>query len=494
MQTSNDFPMKKQKLREYFMMADEIRIFVDGSPAFGHAASTIAILKRFIALGFASKIRVVYHKGLDEVRPTVQKLEILLPGFDRNHPDQSILVESQNKKATVSFTLLGSSELPPAPFAISGGYDDAKPPSPLAKSSPALDVFRQLNVDWFVVLQPFTWERAPNAAFFKTAPAPAFVALDSYAKQLPDYYKQCYYRPFPAMSAQDWQHFLELPTLKEDARKRIALARAVVDTLEKKPHVDLCPVYGIADVASDSKTIVEADSWLVLLNLIAGIRTAARERAAVVLVLADLKPENYLHLMNAMHGAFSDLGLNEHLMHYITKHLQGKVKISLPTESAENVQQVIETLQSDEILVLSMPGLPPDIFDLFYGLATLPAVFEGAGTAGMIVNVGKPYLRLAGRDQVLYPVIPSAQQNEIVKELARIAYLLQTGRTQWPSDPQVSPASQLGTFITECYKSDGKIATYFSDVYNYFHDEEHDKLLAGLLFLLESREFKRLSH
>jgi len=488
MDNMSELDQKKQQLRQYFAQIGEIRVFVSGSPAFGHAASTVAILKRFIALGFAKKIQVVYHKGLDPTRPTAQKLEILLPGFNQKTPDASITISSQGMNAVVSFVSLDD-ELEPKPFAISGGWDEAMPINMFGKSI-ATPTFEKLKVDWLVVLQPYSWT-AQSGAFFKQTPNPSYIGLDGLGKQLPNFVNLGYYRPDPEVSEKDWQLYLELPTLKEEARGRIKFAKAIVDALAKKQDIDLCPVYGIADVASDSKTIVKVPSWTVLFNLISSMHSV-QKRAAIVLVLADLKPDNYENLEKAINGSPSTLQLNEHLQKYIAEHLHGKVKVFPNLKTADDLELAIKNLQTDEILVLSIPGLPPDIFDLFYKLATYPSVFEGAGTAGMIVNLNKPYFRLTGPNQQLYPKLPLSV-SESADDIAKTANLLQFDLAQWPPNPDDSPAFKLVQFILQCYQS-GKIATYFTDVYQFFHNEGNDKLLVGLSYLLNTATFKKLGH
>jgi hypothetical protein len=461
-------------LSQYFHKIDVIRFFVSGSPAFGHAASTIAILKRFIALGFATTIQVVYHES------TLNKLAVLLPGFNPEEPATVLTITSQGKEAKVSFALLGT-ELEPKPFAISGGFDEVRGTS----------IPKKLAVEKFVVLQPFSWENAPNVAFFGPVSQPTKI-LDSYSKQLPAYYRQGYYRSIAQMTEKDWQHLLEIPTFKQETREKIRSAQTLVNVLAERPDLHLCPIYGIADVAKDSKTIVKVASWTVLFNLIAGINYAQKygeqnmQKGAVVLVLADLKAENYTYLTNVFDGAFGNTKVNEAFQQHVKEHLQGKVKVRPDLKAPEELQKAIKELQPDEILVLSITSLPPDVFDFFYNLATLPSVFEGAGTASMIVNLNKPYLRLAGQNQVLYPTLPldAPKPGEVAVDLAQIAMALQYELQNWPLQLKDTPATQLGTFISDCYRPT-KIAQYFLETSQFFHNEAHDKLLTGLTFLLD---------
>lgn len=43
-------------------------------------------------------------------------------------------------------------------------------------------------------------------------------------------------------------------------------------------------------------------------------------------------------------------------------------------------------------------GLPRNILNHIFSLATLPCAFEGAGTASLVLNIGCPYLHLLSRD------------------------------------------------------------------------------------------------
>ena len=162
------FDASVERLRGYFNSTEKVRVFVPQSPAFGHASATIAILNRFIALGFTEALEVVYSD--DE--STQNKLKVLLPGFNPE-TRADIEVMSSGKIGTISFKRYTVDELDPLPFAITGGFDEINR-TPVPKN---------LKINWFVVLQPYLWERAENVALFgpfadRSNPLEAFVVHD----------------------------------------------------------------------------------------------------------------------------------------------------------------------------------------------------------------------------------------------------------------------------------------------------------------------------
>src|SRR5271165_1951067 len=108
-----------KKLKALLAETTELRVFVSKSRGLGHQASSINILKRLISFGFTGDILVVYEENVHD--PTVNKLAVLLPGFDPKNPGKPFSV---NGVALKFVELSAVKDLTPQQLAITGGYDE----------------------------------------------------------------------------------------------------------------------------------------------------------------------------------------------------------------------------------------------------------------------------------------------------------------------------------------------------------------------------------
>ena len=463
----------KGKMRQFFKDTSP-RFYCAQSPAFGHLASTVAILKRFIALEFITKGEIVYQN--EEV---LNKLRTLLPQISQDKNPSPIVVKSQGKQASVTLTLQPNSPLAiSAKFAITGGWEETKDVEKMTKL---------LNVDFMAVLQPYSWTMehpgVEDIAYFLEVTE--LVKLDTKITTL---IEMPYFHPAPSVSKEEWEELSKLPG-KEDL---ILAAKAVVDEVARKKLL-FCPAYGISNVGPKTPA-TQPPPGAILFNMCSTIRylqekNAGYKRAAVILVLTEIKKDTWRILKDWVKGK-NIYDPKPPLPQFIKEYMNGdSVLVREDLKSQVTIANAIDDLKANQILILNIEGVPAAVFDLFYGIATLPSIFEGAGTAGLVMNLGKPYFRFA---ETPYPVLPFCSPQSVESNDAKeMVSLMKTSLQNWSNEEDKIPPRVLAKYFQDCYTSGSTMQKYFDGFAQELQkDNGPDKLLCALSYLFNSQQFR----
>ena len=457
-----------------------IRIYVPNSPNFGHQATTVNIMWRLIALGFNQSMEVVYDNGgqypMDP--STIQKLALLIPGLNPNNP-QPVTIDG----VVISFIeqqTFTSQNLPKTlTFGITGGYD-----------SDDDNLGKKFFTKSFLKLQPYGWSR-----FLSKAKPPKWshpsvlynidvsVDLNNVDVFQDTFNKFNYYMPIPQMSALDYDNFNNKDCLKATIYKYI------IQDIDNH-LINLMPIYGIADKNGQITAQCGGKPESVLFNLIAGVASAQKshirslEKGTVLVNIANVTSQPYRNLRTMLNGETTGMPqLNEYASN---NELKARVKIVNYNDS--NFYTYMQEVENnpDKILLVNINGLPQYAFNYMYYRSTLPCVFEGKGTAGMILNLGLPYLHFNQNSQV-YPTLPLTSKlsnadaiycdevaSSLLNDFSTTQNLIRDGFFY------KSSINKTGNFIEANATANHPLRAYFAQLGTFFHNEENDKLLNAL--------------
>ncbi|NEQ09128.1 MAG: hypothetical protein F6K37_25250 [Moorea sp. SIO4E2] len=186
--------------------------------------------------------------------------------------------------------------------------------------------------------------------------------------------------------------------------------------------------------------------------------------------------------------------LNGVLNQYIQENLRDKkVKFLYKNINTEEIQK---NINENEITIVQLGSVPPDVYDYIYSLSTLPCVFEGEGSASLILNIGKPYFHLVSSDDregqttnKLYPPVPAnAPNNPSGDQCHNDSLALVNSFEEWEkilesTDGKKTPDQIIEEFINNAYEKGKKYQKYFAYIKNFYNNEVNDKLLGALFSL-----------
>ena len=469
----------------------ELRIFVGASSGLGHQASSINILKRMIAFGCPGPIRVVYE--VDQHDPNLPKLEVLLPGFKPSDPGAPYRLNGVDLVFTAyqAGTPLG---LDAAGLAICGG-------SELNVNMTAAD---KLNVDAYLQLQPFQWGMADNLLWRRPGDGITERTDLSDVKALdPGFVNRAYYMPKPTVSGEEWETLFATSPKVEQQLRIARLIDNLMHAADKK--INFLPVYGIGDTGYGSIPNLSGNSWTILYSLTAAVAFAqgneALRRPTVIGITAKVSSSAWADFKLAVEGKLDSnedvddedekvSNSYQHAMNYATaNNLPNRVQVQ-NTSDFEAFETAVGALQDNQILVVSMPDLPPDVFNLMYADASLPFMFEGKGTANLALNLGVPYIHMAKSGVSVYPTtfLGGEQQfiADVTAKIGETVALLQQWLGSWPATLADTPAARLGNYIIQSITAqDGPYQQYFGSISTFYHAEPNDKLLMSLIWSLQ---------
>ncbi|WP_157043214.1 hypothetical protein [Rhodopseudomonas palustris] len=465
----------------------ELRIFIGASSGLGHQASSINILKRMIGFGCAGPIRVVYEVDADD--PNLPKLAVLLPGFNPNNPGAPYQLNGVNLVFTAyqAGTPLG---LAAARLAICGG-------SELNVNMTAAD---RLNVDAYLQLQPFQWPLQDNLLWQRPAEGQQErIVLNAVPALGPGFVDRAFYMPEPTVSDQEWDTLFDSFPNQEQLHIAELIDGFMQPDTDKQ--INFLPVYGIGDTAGGSISTLTGRSWGILYSLTAAVAYAQQQgdetlqRPTVIGVVSRMQASSWADFTLAVNGQLNcpaPDGSNSFqlAMTYATANgLPQRVRVQSTSNSAAFLAAV-DALQNNEILVVAMPDLPPDVFNLMYGIASLPFVFEGKGTANLALNLGMPYIHMARGGVSVYPTTFLGGGQQFVAAMSAnigvIVAELQQWLSLWPANQADTPAARIGTYIIQSITlANGPYQQYFTSISTFYHAEQNDKLLMSLIWSLQ---------
>lgn len=471
----------KESLTAFFAEQEQIRVFVTSTNGFGHQVSTVNIMLRLIDYGYNKAITCIYDDNPNADLPTIKKLALLLPQIVLNTvgPPDPIVING----ATISFqptsTYNPGDEIK---FGITGGYDD----------STNLSV--KYKTDYFMILQPFQWQKAVYGNSILIGPAK--LDLDTVEVIGPNFGKRGFYMTNPTLTDEQWDLYMDNPNvaLRSEYANYIYSFATNDDPEEKK--INLCSAYGMTD-AYNGMTTLSTTAPNLLFNLTLSILYGQSTKPqllgtrTVLLVLADVKAESYTTLNNFFSGINSegDPFTNQNLLNFLQTYDVDNRTTILTSLANGALEQAIDNLADGQVLIVSLPGLPPPIFNQMMYASDLPFVFEGKNTANLAINFPNPYYYLAKASAgVLYPTVPlnAVEDNDVAVACQRIANSMQEGPMMWPEDNTASAPVQMGNFTIETKNEGNNYSQYFFDTKEFYHDELNDKLLLSLFVFINS--------
>jgi hypothetical protein len=492
-----------ETLQKFLAQEEEIRIFVPDVCNFGHQGTTINIMYRLIELG-ARQIRIIYADGSEEaaqsdgeenletVVEVWPKLQLLISEL----PDEPVteFAIGQTKVYLNSADQWMNERAGEVNVVITGGWDIAE-----ESRHVALGAWKDFKARNFLILQPLKWWSAPNLVGL--AGKETLIDLADAEELGAEFGDSVYYvsrlRPSPA--EEDW--FWTRDPQRYSCVKAL-LSRCSAAT----PSIQMCPVYF-------SPGWTHAAGYDILFNLVAGIMQRNKKLApqqktpTVIAVMAPLTTKvDYWESLQVLLNWRDEDSKMRYPQRYQYLEQEGlfeafqKVRLVRPCEFTEETSgRVLAEVGQDGVVVLALERVPNIIYNWLYASANLPGIFEGHGTASMILNLGKPYWRLRSAYEVdpdLYP-LPAPEGIEGLTPEDFSAYcnwcsnLLEANVEEWEQrlqDGKESPAQALATFISRAADEDDALCKAFRVQKEVYHSPLRDKLVQALVHVLRRME------
>ncbi len=460
-----------QNIRDYLAGLPEIRVFTANSQNFGHQASTVNILRNLIRMGIKGPYTLVlYGRDLEDVLDLASKISTLIPqyaGLDKKFTLNGSTVN-------VAALYPGKPALSLADFAINGGFDDVED-----KQVP----YDQLNVLNYVQLQPYAWERGSNKVRINDGGFIDIINLDDLSPHTNLRRRGFYLQP--EVTADDWEKMLA-----GSMKRQVEVCKYLLEELAAS-RIFLTAGYGFA---------TKGGGFTNLSNFVAGIRAsqdalpAARKPTVLLALGYGATPSNDFDdaLFGILDTDTASQDFNTYWKDQISPFVscvgQGEGGINLERARAAVAKLLDDKDKNKRVLVIFVDRVPGPLFNELYRKASLPPFFEGQNTAELMLNLGKPYLKVSSNledAQFGYPTLPLNSLGSGASALSvqgrAFNGVVASTMTVWFSTRDTYPPTQLPP-VTDAYLTPGgnDLATYFTSLRTFFHDELNDKLLRGL--------------
>ena len=519
------FATFERRLRVFFAEERnaEIRLFFGFSRNLGHRATTIGIMNRLITYfpaGSNRTIRLIYDVDPeDEDGPSrvvarqefANAMALLVPGLTA----QGVLDATPyalTNRVTLQFNCFDQrEEVPFLPaldtdcyFAVTGGYDDT------------LNITETIRVQCILVLEPyqFTKYNSLNTVYFQdTAAAHGILLGPKYNREgtevvdnLVGYYgltftRRAYYLPDPVVSGAEWQLFQN-----GDAYRYSIVQRLM--TLREAGSIQIMPCY-----YSDGR--IMCSSRELLFNMTSALFEMQRLRTvgrvpnvcSVIVVLGGIEDADYAAVLNLVNVGIPRYPLLSARGYALRNAYRDRYNALGINATPQNITDAVAAVGNSGIVVVRLGKVPLYINNyLFSVLSALPAVYEGEGSASMILNSGKPFLHLISRDlnniaegpdrdaailtNQLYPTIPLNAESSPIANRCHIDSLsmvstFQQWETGYEQDVLASsPDEIVGNFIYDSYRAGSDRYNYFATLRPFFNSPLQDKLMLGMIYTL----------
>ena len=507
------FAQSEQQLQKFIaelnQKGGEIRIYIPNASNFGHQSTSVHIMYRLAAMG-VKKIRIVYDPGNDNW----DKLYILILGLPYEEVDEYPL----NAQTTLYFSTEGSPLSETMPLGITGGWDGNE------------QMFKKLGlqVDDFCRLQPFLWGTVGGDV---VSPQELFVGKvaqgtwEGYTVSFPETYRMLqrgYYFDQPTLTKSDWVKFAE--QAKEMERESLVELVAEIERLVLTHQALLVPVY-----FSPGRAVATFHD--LFFNLFLGIRNSqkqVKDRPVIVLILSEPQLKGYEALEATFDGSEvynlstpkktrinADLKKESQRYKYLDQmgyldFLQQDVKLFKDEEDVSGIR-LSEAVKTHSLVQVSALLLPRVVFDYMYGLSNLTMIFEGAGTGNLVMNLGKPFIRIRGADDKgkhiegkhtedkytnMYRTNLNPTTNTpFAKYGERLAVTMETNADKWEdlmnSFSEKLPDEFIGDFLIDANRPYPSLYYAFRQQREFYHSIYEDKLLVALHYWLSIRPQER---
>lgn len=545
-----------EDLKSFFEDAQltEIRFYTGASSAFGHQATTILIIRRIIELGYTKGLTLIYEEDAND--PVPLKLEVLLPGYQASTPNTNYQITATQTLAIISESAFKTGSPAETPLAITGGLERnanlANQDQLNVKCFLQLQPFQWTmarNQIWLkgndtpVVLSEVDIlgkSRFIDQAYFMSTPVMTDADWNKYlvgedGAPINNDTVQKAKDIASAVTGSSGLNFMPVYGIGVDSAGQLR-------TLMGLPHSILFNL--IDSIALAQRNGTAANKKGIIVGLVADIGIQ-QWKYFVELIKAQMgtKEETFADIGSFLDGsgggdfdydsdifdsdsdddgAASDGSTapgdggsatdggddsgseadtrNEYELanRYVTQN-QLNERVLFPSEESGftyrpgEVQTLISSLKDDQILIVPIPNLPPDIFNYLYSISTYPFVFEGKGTANLALNLGKPYIHMAKSGVRVYPSIPPGASvvNPVISDLTEKVFELMMVESVWKDNPgSDAPGQKLGPVVQQMIAGgDNPVKQYFSSIAGYYHEPKNDKLVMALLYALPNYKF-----
>ncbi|HAS39089.1 MAG TPA: hypothetical protein DCS93_01355 [Microscillaceae bacterium] len=503
---TENFKQSEQRLLKFIdelnQKGEEIRIWIPDTSNFGHQSTSVHIMYRLATMG-VQKIRIIYVVG--EHDENWEKLYILILGLPPTPINKYLL----NDKTTLYFSKFESENEfnKVMPLGITGGWDDNRPEGP--------GYFR---VKDFCCLQPFLWEGVPQ---YKISATNVIYTAPNQPKknpkewiyeteEFPETYhmvQRGYYFSQPTLTEGDLEEFIR----REGKSHKVGLIINIKAWVESGRAL-LVPVY-----FSPERAVAEFHD--LFFNLFLGINYFQKKQPSplpvIVLVMSEPQLRGYEALEATFNGSEvynlsipketrinADLKKDSQRYQYLKNmgyldFLQNKVKLFKDEEVS--AAELRDAVAKYSLVQVSAIGLPKVVFDYMYGLSNLTMIFEGAGTGNLVMNLGKPFIRIRGADDENTQTYLNMYRTDLAPTVntpfgrygERLAITMETDAYKWEtlmnSSPEKLPDEFIGNFLINGNRPNTDLHHAFLQQQQFYHSIYEDKLLVALHYWLSIR-------
>lgn len=480
---------KKKSIETFLSEEEEIRIFVADAPGLGHQANSIKIMFRLIDWGFkgdGKKIIIVYKENTSthENLTAWEKLRILIPVLQETEPTGDYYVEINNTrvyfynaKDKVFDTQIN--------LAITGGVDNDQD----------LSTKKTLYSKCFLMLQPYEWDKVfeeghkkaevMDLLFFNTE---KFILKDTIPKTCLEFKDQAY--QYDLKSIEIWppnpESFWE--SFEENNRTEAEIIIEINKLIENEV-IELCPIYFAESLFDEN-----LGAFSNMLGFIKCFKESNIEKKIIFLELADFSVTNS-KLSQFFNKEFEKIGayngeLWEQAYNKYFGNFESRIKIYCSGDRETLLSDLRNVDELKEINIASLGSVPINIFNYIFFKGTLPCIFEGASTASLILNFGKPYIRLESANtqynENFYPKIIESPipifTNDILKAFG---YNRNWAKLRLEDEEEFNPPKEK---INEVLDEGSDTYKYYQELGNYYNNEQNGKLFLALDYALKKFE------
>lgn len=532
------FGLFEERLRDFFNNDNnaEVRLFFGYSQNFGHRATTVNLMFRLLSYFPANKartIRIIYDiDSENEEGPTPEQskqafcniLPKLIPGLSYDtvfNAQPFVLTQTGYANVTLQFNAYnpGNEEAPFDPvlttncfFAITGGFDNSN------------NLTEDLRVQCLLSLSPYQFvkDEALNTIYFRDSDDEGILLGPRYNENGTQpiigkpgkfgltYTKRAYFTPDPNISSVLWDLF------RIAQPNQYAVVQRLIQ-LQDDSTAQLMPFYY-------SKGRIWGTNTNVLFNMTSGLfrmkalRTATGKAnsCSVVVVFGGVDNLDYNSFRGlvgvprtdgaASNGPSEDCPrLRQYLqLPGVHNSYLNNMRILAATADPDNITAAVDTVGTGGIVFVNLGAVPQYVFNLIFHGAHLPAVFEGEGSASMILNAGIPFLHLVSQDvefvedaetarttNQLYPTIPlNAEESAVATQCHLDSLKMLAEPEEWEAalagglDTTTTPGAIVGQFIYDAYTEGTAKYNYFMSMRPFFNDAQNDKLMMALMYTL----------
>ncbi|HWB83036.1 MAG TPA: hypothetical protein VG675_02770 [Bryobacteraceae bacterium] len=503
----------------------ELRFFVDGTPNCGHQAATIHIMKRIISMtGFAGRVTIVYadiHQGT--LGRTPDKLALLFTGLVPARIDTSILEYETCKDIRFLDYDNRDSLAGHVQFGFTGGADDM-----------TINFAADLKVNYFLRIQPYLWDddsskkqdRFYQSSRLETPAGRFFYPVDDYPpfRNLPCKFS----KTVCAVSEATWNWYARDQNFDPQLKRRTNNARTLYQA-QQQAGLRIWPVYGLHQFREHAAEMA--------MNLALTGLQVQRETPGPVAVLVLMPPSEipeFLQLLAPFardlaeanndlqsfsaaltaryedqlraEGAFSREHLDvfvAQIANQIQPCVRAKASVTLlsgyDTQTASYLDisgmlsEAVNGAGPNSLIVALIGPVPGEIYNYFYSTSSMPGVFEGQHTSSLAISMGRPFLQIPREVTGIrnpYPATVASDDFSTIASTANAAasqlrdqqyeaYLRRTNAAE-PRE-YMAQLRKTAEFILQAQDPESSIYRYFQALGDYFQEDIHDKLFAGLM-------------